>query len=286
MGTSLFVLFKEYSDASNAPSAGYINSSDGVYSDNFLVYFDEWIKIVDFFQYERCDRYYDGRNIQKALYPYALLREEYEEQDDEYPRCADFVYAQLARVGLVDWRDEACEQQKVSYFYYDCDVTADTLGEMVRQKNSGVAVVFLNCDAITCSNPIEVSLSSKETVKIDHVCNISLLHKWFSENRLPQRIFDYNPKHGDKDNQAWMIAGSNRRAAQLEVSREEAQKLLNLAVGTDIHSALWYYDDVRKKHIYFENQQETRLAFHGYHLMPGEENYDNIDRSKLLLLHR
>ena len=39
-----------------------------------------------------------------------------------------------------------------------------------------------------------------------------------------------------------------------------------------------------KKHIYFENQQEERLAFHGYHLQPGEENYDNIDMDQLTLL--
>lgn len=81
-----------------------------------------------------------------------------------------------------------------------------------------------------------------------------------------------------------MISGTNRRAAQLEVSKAEAQKLLELAVGADTTSALWYYDVQRKKHIYFENQQEERLAFHGYHLQPGEENYDNIDMDQLTLL--
>ena len=284
MSTSLFLLFKEYADASKATSATYIEATPLVSSDEILNYFDRWIKVVKFFSYERCNRYYDSKNIENILYPYKLLEKEYSEQDDEYPTTAMLLASQFLSLGLMDWREEADEQPQESYFYYECDVTADTFGEMARHKKQSKAVVLLNCSAVTSANPIELSSSSKETIFLDFVKDIPTLYNWFCKNRLPQRIFDYNPKHGDENNLAWMISGTNRRAAQLEVSKAEAQRLLELAVSSDTTSALWYYDAQRKKHIYFENQQEERLAFHGYHLQPGEENYDNIDVDQLTLL--
>ena len=284
MSTSLFLLFKEYADASKATSATYIEATPLVSSDEILNYFDRWIKVVKFFSYERCNRYYDSKNIENILYPYKLLEKEYSEQDDEYPTTAMLLASQFLSLGLMDWREEADEQPQESYFYYECDVTADTFGEMARHKKQSKAVVLLNCSAVTSANPIELSSSSKETIFLDFVKDIPTLYNWFCKNRLPQRIFDYNPKHGDENNLAWMISGTNRRAAQLEVSKAEAQRLLELAVGSDTSCALWFYDAQRKKHIYFENQQEERLAFHGYHLQPGEENYDNIDMDQLTLL--
>lgn len=82
-----------------------------------------------------------------------------------------------------------------------------------------------------------------------------------------------------------MISGTQRRAAQLEVSRIKAQELLESAIGMDPRSPLWLYDEGTGKYIYFENQQE-RLAFHGYHLQTGEGNFDNIDKDKLKLVQQ
>ena len=68
---------------------------------------------------------------------------------------------------------------------------------------------------------------------------------------------------------------------RFEATREEAQKLLEQAVGNDVNSSLWFYDSKYHKHIYFENQNEIRLAFHGYHLDENEENFNNISIEKL-----
>lgn len=106
------------------------------------------------------------------------------------------------------------------------------------------------------------------------------LYEWFSKNRLPQRIYVYNPKHGDAYHKAQALP-NGKMAAQLETDEEATRCLLGKAIGIDTNSALWYYDHERKKFIYFENQREQRLAFHGYHLSPGDENYDNIDQEKL-----
>lgn len=202
MSTSLFLLFKEYADVSKATSATYIEATPFVSSDEALIYFDRWIKVVRFFCYERCNRYYDSKNIENALYPYKLLEKEYSEQDDEYPTAADYLAAQFASLGLMDWREETDEHPQESYFYYECDVTPDTFGEMARHKKQSKAVVLLNCSAVTSANPIELSSSSQETIFLDYVKDIPTLYDWFCKNRSPQRIFDYNPKHGDENNLA------------------------------------------------------------------------------------
>lgn len=272
METSLFILFSEYCDASHAPSAVYIAGNGETELETIWGEAQKWLDMSHYFEYELCNRYYDSRNLEGLLYPYTLLENEYEEaraqeetEDEEdrqeYPVLNLLVKASLNAQGFVDWRDEAQEASE-QFSWNDTDVTQDALGGM--------------------PSPIQLSVSpTRETVDIDHCNTIPSLHQWFSENRQPKRIYDYNPKHGDDSHQAQMIAGTGRRAAQLLTNQAETEQLLKLAVGTDTFSALWYYDEAHEKYIYFENQQERRLAFHGYHLSEGEENYSNIDLEKL-----
>jgi len=284
--TSLFLLFKEYADSNKISSNIYIESDSLVNSDIFLHDFDKWIEIVEFFQHETCNRYYDSKNIKSALYPYEILKNEYNEQDDEYPNTSFYVMEQLKRLGIIDWREEIGNIPNESYHFYNCNVTNDTLGKIAEQKKELKACILLNCGAIQCSNPIVLTCQSKQNVTIEHTNNLQELYHWFCKCRIPQRVFVYNPKHGDNKHIAQFIAGTQRQAAQLEISCEKAQQLLHLAVGIDPKSPLWLYDESIGKYIYFENQQEIRLAFHGYHLQPGEENYNNIDKKKLQLIQQ
>lgn len=279
--TSLFFLLKEYADSSKSPSSEYIESDNWINSDTFLQYFNDWMNVFEFFQYETCNRYYDGKNLRGVLYPYEILKNEYYEQEDEFPNASLYVYAQLNRLGISDWREESKVELNDIYSYYTWEVTNDTLGEIARQTNCSIACILLNCNAINGTNPIVLTTNSKRNVVIEHCSDIASLHQWFSKNRKPQRVFVYNPKHGDNKHMAQMISGTQRRAAQLEVSRTKAQELLKLAIGIDPKSPLWLYDKETGKYIYFENQQEERLAFHGYHLQTGEENFNNIDKEKL-----
>lgn len=282
MKTSLYILFREYSDQAHSPSAFYINGSKETEPEKIVREVNQWLNIIRYFKYEQCNRYYDSENMKGVLYPYTALKEAYEEE--EYPDAGYAIRTLLKGEDFVDWRDEPIESEE-HYVLNETDVTDDTLGEMARNAIEGNAVVLFNCDAVDYRFPICLcAVSTSQNISIEHYNNIRGLHQWFSENRQPQRIFDYNPKHGDDRHPAQLIAGTNRRAAQLRTNREDTERLLKLAVGTDINSALWYYDEANSCYIYFENQNEIRLAFHGYHLSEGEENYDNIDFRKLRLL--
>lgn len=282
MATSLFVLFREYADQCYAPSSSYIHSVSEIDADKQLAFFDRWFAIIHFFKYETCDRFYDSRNIKGMLYPYQLLKNEYEELEEEYPNLTRYVSARLKDEGFEDWRDthDDTEGRYQSFSYNGIDVTNDTLGEVLRVKCNNPAIL-LNCNALRCPNRIPISSNDRQAYYVDCVDDVQTLHKWFSKNRSPQRLFIYNPKHGDKFHPSKYIPGTNRKAAQLEATCEDAQKLLELAISVQPSDAFWYYDEAVDKYIYFENQQEIRLAFHAYHLSPGEENYENIDKEKI-----
>ena len=282
MATSLFVLFREYADQSHAPSSPYIQCIDDSNVDILYAFCDEWFDVIRFFKYETCDRFYDLENVKGMLYPCLFMEKEYEASDAGYPSLVEYVFSEFKREGLVNWREEYDEQCGVpQVFTFDgMEVTNDALGEILRVKRRSPAVL-LNCGALRCPHKIKILSNDKRSYFIDCVKDIPSLHKWFSKNRDPQRTFVYNPKHGDKYHSSEYISGTSRKAAQLETTIEDAQELLELAVSTHPNNAFWYYDEAVGKYIYFENQQEIRLAFHGYHLSIGDENYDNIDRTKI-----
>lgn len=281
MSTVLFLLLKEYTDVEQMSSAPYINGGDCLDESEWLNYYKHLFNTIDFFRYEKCDRFYDVKNFLQATYPLDLLKDYYEDRE-EFPNGSESIIAQIVSNGFMDWRDESEEEEGQRYFFYRMDVTDNALGEIARKIRSEKAVVLLNLDAISHPSPLKLSYANGNcSVKINHVNCIKELHSWFSKNRKPQRVFVYSSKHGDFYHPSEMISGTRRKAAQLECLQEEAQMLLEHAVGHDIASSLWYYDAKYKKHIYFENQNEMRLAFHGYHLRENEENFSNISIDKL-----
>lgn len=283
METALFLLLKEYADVEQMPSVPYINGGISLDETEWLERYRRLLDAIDFFQYEKCDRFYDIKNINNFAYPFDLLKDYYEDRD-EFPGDSESLLAQIASKGFIDWREE-CVEDGHQYFFYDINVTDDTLGEIARNILLDKAVVLLNLDAVSHPSPIKLSYANGNcSVEIEHVDCIKGLHKWFSENRKPQRVFVYSSKHGDFHHPSEMVPGTGRRAAQLKCLQEEAQKLLEQAVGYDVKSSLWFYDAKYKRHIYFENQNEIRLAFHGYHLTEGEENFNNISLINLAIV--
>ena len=273
----MFLLLKEYTDASYSPSSAYINAESNVDEDAWLSWFNNWMSIAGYFRYEHCNRFYDGNNLKHSLYPYDVIQ-----SCSEFPDLSLYALTQLDYHGFVDWNDEGTNDNGAHFQFQGNDVTADTLGEIARRRGETMKVILLNADAISYPSPIPVGcVTVNATLEIEHRSDINGLHEWFSNNRLPKRKFDYNPKHGDMHRRSQMIAHSNKRAAQLECSVDKADELLHKAVGHDTKSALWYWDSQAQKHIYFENQQDNRLGFHGYHLEVGDENYDNIAKEKL-----
>lgn len=298
------VLFKEYVDGSTAPSAPYINGEEfplcqgGVLNDELRSVLD----VIGYFSHEYCNIFFDQANLD------GLLRQPKTFPNEDYPGLDTTLLSQFQELGLIRWSDSPVDI-KETFKYDGQDVTHTLFGDMSQRELNRQETLAKIADPATgqtlrpeereyepcvllhhgavrsVDGQIESCRTGRQQVVLSTVSDIKEMHAWISENRFPQRHYDYNSKHGDANHAAQMIHdrnGNNKRAAQLRTNTEETNDLLKLAVGRDRESELWYYDDVRGCHIYFENQGHYMPpSFHAYHLIPGDENYDNIDLEKL-----
>lgn len=302
--TCIYVLFKEYVDSSTTASAPYINGEDyplcqgGVLNCELRGVLD----VLDYFSYEHCNIFYDKANID------GLLRQPNTFPDEDYPGLDVTLLSQFQELGMIQWSDSPVEI-KETFKYDGQDVTHSLFGDMSQRELNRLETVarisapdttqmlspedweyepcvLLHHGAVrSVDGQIKSGMTGHRHVVLSTVSNIKEMHAWISENRFPQRHYDYNPKHGDANHMAQMIYdrnGNNRRAAQLLTTTEETNDLLKMAVGRNRKSELWYYDDAHGCHIYFENQGQCMPpSFHAYHLHPGDKNYNNIDLEKL-----
>lgn len=278
--TELYILFPEYIDAQHQGSSPYIYTIGTPIDGNIPSEVDGVLDMLDFFNYEVCYRFYDGENILNVVRPYTA---------SVYPDVETNIYSQLHKNGCLDWREEVFGGETYpSLMLNGMNLGADTCGKVYSRHK--INTDELKCHAVLlASNHVLDRYALLATLKDSRgnlaqfpICQtIRELYDWFVQNRLPQRRFDYNKKHGENRNRKRKVNGE--WVCPLRCHRSEAQKLLERAIGNmDINIALWYYDDARGYHIYFENQGEfPQPAFHGYHVEPGDDNFDNIDPNKL-----
>lgn len=275
--TTLYVLFQEYTDQGRQPSAPFVNGKDFPLDDGCYVHglMDKCFGVVDYFCHEEVQKLYDENNVKGLLYQYSEL-------SDEYPGKEVEFLSQLQRHGFTDW-DDVKKENEENVIYGDWDVTEHLIGDMTHREKSDGHTILLNIEALETADGV-ISVRCNHNSILLKVCEtIPKLHLWISENRAPQRLYCYNKKHGDAYHLSQVIQdGRGLRAAQLETNESETNELLKLAVGRSRDSELWYWDENRKKFIYFENQNTINPpSFHAYHLKMGEKNSENIDVEKL-----
>ncbi len=103
-----------------------------------------------------------------------------------------------------------------------------------------------------------------EKVKINSFNNSKDIWEFINKN-LPNRLYNFNPKHGNKNTKA--ISPNNQNSSQLLCSDQTAQELLNNSIF-DLRVRNWCYnfDDINQTYIIFpcegENPQNKYHAFH------------------------
>lgn len=277
--TELYILFPEYQDASHCASVPYVKNIEVPLNDSIPNCIDDILSIISFFDYEYTDRYYDGRNLEGALYPYEIL---------EYPNVRSYVYADLVRLGVVDWHDDI--DGGVDILYYQGNPCTDDICSVASQRgvidreDLKVHSVLLATRSTLDKEMLLSSLkdSHGQCIRLSIVENARQLYTWFSENRIPQRRFDYNEKHGENKIEK-TVRPDGGITCPLRCHRVHAQEFLCKAIGKDGRNGdLWFWDEVEKMHIYFENQKEVpQPAFHGYHVEQGDVGYDKIDKEAI-----
>lgn len=271
--TLIYVLLPEYVDVTHGNSSVALSANTSVHMD-VAIYKAILAKvkgILSFFGYERIYPLYNLDNLKSFVWPLQTIK-------DIYPDGKLFLQDMMKYIGWTKADDISCGNP-VPCLLYGTDVSNEVVGDIASRHRFGNAVVILDIDTLS-SKTSPLPVAEKYTnipIDIVSVCDTKTLYEWLSAYRMPQREYCFNDKHGDKYHRA-------KSGSQLLTDKGETERLLNAAVGDTKEGTLWLYDKANGAYIYFENQQEIRLAFHGYHVHEGEENYENIILEKLRMI--
>lgn len=121
--------------------------------------------------------------------------------------------------------------------------------------------VLINFDAITVSTS-EIFVQFEDSgVSLPNLLAKEQIREWFSQNRIPSRLFHDTSKHREQARSTWP------EASQLLCSIDDAQLLLNTAIG--LRKTLYNFDSNRNcwiKFMYDNVCIDNQLYYHGYNL--------------------
>ena len=259
--SEVFMIFPAYEDVLDHPY--YINKiglkTDVEYND----YITKIEKIIEIFDIENYNGYYDSKNLEAFLYPTNNILE------DLYPNINTIFRRTMHRWGE-NWREltELKKTDKFSYFY--ANIYDDTLCEITKRKhiNPENAYLIISHNAIsTKENLVRIKYDDKEYL-IDIVNpTIRMIALWFSLNRTPPRCYNWNPKHGENCKGAFP-ENKGDKVSVLMCSKEEVPTMLNMALGENTKT-LYSFDSKCNKYIEFK--QESENVYHAFHLDECDE---------------
>lgn len=261
MGHSeLFLLLPRYEEATGQPN--YIKSEKLMTAEDILKVMESINEICCFIANENYEGYYDANNVSAFLYPVRVM-------EGCYPNIMTRMRMTMNKWGE-NWRTQKRQKDTESYAYYNSPIKDDTLCEMIERKIAADENVFLlvNQDAFSCSTrTIQVKRNGDE-VKLDvRYADIKSIMEWYETNRIPQRIFNLNPKHGENGKGAHP-SHDGKKVSILMCGKDEAKNMLVKAIGTDSR-VLYFFDKVYKKYIEFKRESDN--IYHGFHLDDEDE---------------
>lgn len=260
--SELFLLLPVYKEAQGQP--GYVLNTDVPSEDELKETAKKIDETADFFQNENYSGYYDSDNLKGFLLPATIA-------EDCYPNTATRFRSIMKRWGE-DWRREKRQDEEDDYRYYCQKIENDTLCEIIKRNGTdtdGCTFLLVNHNAISCKDDFIRAGYNNESVDI----NVSRLDfkdiaRWFETNRRPQRVFNWNPKHGEFGKGAHPSNGKDK-VSVLMGSRGEAGRLLHKAFGLQ-PGTLYFFDEKYDRYIEFKREGEN--IYHAFHIAPEDED--------------
>lgn len=253
MGEELFLVLPE-KDRSRWPSYNRLLVEE--INSNYFQYICSGISIIsEFFDYEynkRC--LYDHRNV-NAFKPFLDKNE------------TTLLRKLLFENGWEDIRESAQNAMSSEYIIYGVKVDGyNVLTEAANRKKD-----FPTNSYVLLAKDIQILNHGKLTITVDGSdielesieMTINTLHTWLSNNRKPERNYNWNPKHGEngkgahRDHQGYPVA-------LLLSSKEHAKEILKYAIGVEGKKSLYVYDDPYEKVMQFMPEAEN--TYHSFHI--------------------
>lgn len=185
-------------------------------------YLDGLFGYIKEIEIENYDGYYDPANLDNFLLHYEI------EIDYPHPRV---IISEILKERWGNWRDTIQQALNKEYTLFSQPIENHTFCEISQRKldDHENNYALLNHHACKISDIISVAIGGKKPEGFSNLRDKASLIQWFAENRIPKRIFKPHDKHKKQPIKDMALWGEG--ASILECSDEEAQVLLNTAIG-------------------------------------------------------
>lgn len=275
MGAQFFIVFPEKSAMGTTSNYFETNSIPS----NYVAKISETMRLfAEVCQMDSFTFYYDRANLENFRSAFVA---------DKY---ALRMLESVAKRAL-EWNDQTCSQPGVCQCatiwnvsqYAHNSLCEAALRKRIQKGRMTVAVIQYELPNLNMSTlPVEIG---KYTIDLSIVpLTLFDMHKWISENRAPQRVYLWNPKHGEFHNPEDVLEG--RYVSVLCGSRYEAESLLPYAIGVvkdNEKFRLYLFDE---KHHVYEVFMPSVGTYHSYHVLDNEvpveirNNLEKINRAR------
>ena len=285
MAKSIMALvFPEYVDKGNLSTSyefEWRDLFDDVKAESLI---KELRLFIDFYEDEECSLMYDSQNAAAFSFVFETL-------NDCYPsRARQF---RMALRNKEDWRKNRVSSDCDEYFVNEKSTIKDEIrSEIAARLFATPEDSFLIVVHMPGFHEREWILKREMNTcrVVSQPLSIRGCFKWLSHNRHPQRIYNWNPKHGEHGRGAHP-EHHGQEVSVLLCSREHAAELLNIAVGTQTHDTLYCFDTEQGKFMEYKaerkqenmTKEDSSRSYHSYHLMNDSKIPKKV-RQKLEIL--
>lgn len=279
------LIFPEFNDVDNETTSHDWNSGDLPNDESIGGFIKKLKAFIDFFSDEECGLLYDAKNVSAYTYAMRVL-----------PECYPGRERSLRTVlkGVENWRVNRASVENEEYVMDRSNVK----DEMRTEIASRMASNHENCYLLTVGFPDYVAKEWKLSKGGNNYCidsaplSIKEAFEWLSLHHFPQRVYNWNPKHGE-NGQGAHPEHDGEKVSVLLCSREHAGQIMQKAIGIPFYDRLYCYDIEYSKYMEYKAEckhehlpvNAVSRKYHSYHL-ESDNDIPNRVKKKLEILNR
>lgn len=173
------------------------------------------------------------------------------------------------------------EKQTVSNIFYD----------ILRARQMAIPVGILHKQVFNAQIGTEIGLlyqSKSEKISLLPL-TISEINSWLAENRIPKRLYEWNPKHGENGKGQHSPQKRRGKVSVLLSDRNYPKELIGKAYGQTKYSKhdpknnLYLYDSKHEAFIRFVPGGSCSHTYHAFHI--EKEDLPNEIRNKYKIIN-
>lgn len=224
------------------------------------------VSFVDFYKDEECKLIYDSKNIEAFAFVLKTLPECYPNSERALRLCLK---------NIENWRKNRVSSVDDIFFLNRVEIKDETRTEIAARMGVNpdneyiITIYYPDFKAKKWSLKKDGKTYSIESLPM----SIKAVFDWLSKHRHPQRVYNWNEKHGEFDKGAHPDNKGNL-VSVLMGSREEAAEIMPKAIGIPYYDEIYCFDNKYKK--YMEYKAECKYSnlqpdddirkYHSYHI--------------------